>query len=121
MGTTAENVAKKYQLTRKDQQEFAISSHQKAYEAQQKGNFKDEITVINSCNKDGAIRPNTNQKILILSFNEETLKNKEILSKNDIKDIDYEESNTDSKGKKRNWIREFFTNLNPDPYGKRNQ
>ena len=64
---------------------------------------------------------NTNQKILILSFNEETLKNKEILSKNDIKDIDYEESITDSKGKKRNWIREFFTNLNPDPYGKRNQ
>tara|TARA_B100000029_G_scaffold359652_1_gene352495 strand:- start:42 stop:1169 length:1128 start_codon:yes stop_codon:yes gene_type:complete len=64
MGTTAENVAKKYQLTRKDQQEFAISSHQKAFEAQTKGNFKDEITVINGCDKDGAIRPNTNQEIL---------------------------------------------------------
>ena len=64
MGTTAENVAKKYQLTRKDQQEFAILSHQKAFEAQTKGNFKDEITVINGCDKDGAIRPNTNQEIL---------------------------------------------------------
>ena len=64
MGTTAENVAKKYQLTRKDQQEFAISSHQKAFEAQTKGNFKDEITVIDGCDKDGAIRPNTNQEIL---------------------------------------------------------
>ena len=64
---------------------------------------------------------NTNQKILILSFNQETLKNKEILSKNDIKNIEYEESITDSKGKKRNWLKEFFTNLNPDPYGKRNK
>ena len=64
MGTTAENVAKKYQLTRKDQQEFAISSHQKAYEAETKGNFKDEITIINGCDKDGGIRPNTNQEIL---------------------------------------------------------
>ena len=64
MGITAENVAKKYQLTRKDQQEFAILSHQKASEAQIKGNFKDEITTVNSCNTDGAIRPDTNQKIL---------------------------------------------------------
>jgi len=64
MGTTAENVAKKYQLTRKDQQEFAISSHKKAFEAESKGNFKDEITVINGCSRDGAIRPNTNQEIL---------------------------------------------------------
>ena len=62
---------------------------------------------------------NTDQKILILSFNEETLKNKEILSKNDIKNIDYEETITDSRGKKINWIKEFFTNLNPDPYGKK--
>ena len=64
MGTTAENVAKKYQLTRKDQQDFAILSHQKASEAEIKGNFKDEIVTINSCSKDGGIRPNTNQEIL---------------------------------------------------------
>ena len=64
MGTTAENVAKKYQLTRQDQQDFAISSHIKASEAELKGNFKNEITTINGCSKDGGIRPNTNQEIL---------------------------------------------------------
>ena len=64
MGTTAENVAKKYQLTRKIQQDFAISSHQKASEAETKGNFKNEITTINNCSKDGGIRPTTNQEIL---------------------------------------------------------
>ena len=64
MGTTAENVAKKYQLTRKIQQDFAITSHQKASEAESKGNFKNEITTINNCSKDGGIRPTTNQEIL---------------------------------------------------------
>ena len=39
MGITAENVAKQYSITRKEQQEFAISSHTKAFEAQSKGNF----------------------------------------------------------------------------------
>ena len=63
---------------------------------------------------------NTDQKILILSFNQNTLKNKEILSKNDINSIRHEETVTDSRGKKVNWIRNFFTNLNPDPYGKKN-
>ena len=62
---------------------------------------------------------NTDQKILILSFNQNTLKNKEILSKNDINSIKYEETITDSRGKKVSWIRQFFTNLNPDPYGKK--
>tara|TARA_B100000900_G_scaffold355676_1_gene325022 strand:+ start:400 stop:1524 length:1125 start_codon:yes stop_codon:yes gene_type:complete len=64
MGTTAENVAKKYSIDRKAQQEFAILSHQKAYKAQSLGKFKKEITVINKCNKDGGIRPNSNQEIL---------------------------------------------------------
>ena len=64
MGTTAENVANKYQLTRKNQQEFAISSHQKASEAESKGYFKNEITSISGCSKDGGIRPGTNQEIL---------------------------------------------------------
>ncbi len=64
MGVTAENVAKKYQLTRQSQQDFSISSHQKAFNAESKGNFKDEITKVNGCIKDGAIRPNTNQEIL---------------------------------------------------------
>ena len=62
---------------------------------------------------------NTDQKILILSFNQNTLKNKEILSKNDINNIQYEETITDSRGKKVTWIRQFFTNLNPNPYGRK--
>ena len=64
---------------------------------------------------------NTDQKILILSFNDTTLNNKEILSKESINNIQYEETVTDSRGKKVNWIKEFFSNLNPDPYGKNNQ
>jgi len=64
MGITAENVAKKYKLNRKEQQDFAISSHQKAMEAESKGNFKNEITIINGCSKDGGIRPKTNQETL---------------------------------------------------------
>ena len=63
---------------------------------------------------------NTDQKILILSFNQNTLKNKKLLSKSDINNIEYEETLTDSRGKKVNWIKEFFSNLNPDPYGKKN-
>ncbi len=64
MGITAENVAKKYQLTREVQQEFAISSHQKASEAETKGNFDNEITSINGCSKDEGIKPSTNQEVL---------------------------------------------------------
>ncbi len=64
MGITAENVAKKYNITRKEQQEFAIYSHQKASEAQSKGNFNNEITIIGNCSKDGNIRPNSNQETL---------------------------------------------------------
>ena len=64
MGITAENVAKKYNITRKEQQEFALSSHQKAFEAQSKGNFNNEITVIGNCSKDSNIRPNSNQETL---------------------------------------------------------
>ena len=64
MGITAENVAKKFNITRKEQQEFAINSHQKAYEAQNNGKFKNEIVKIGSCNSDGNIRPNSNQEKL---------------------------------------------------------
>ncbi len=64
MGITAENVAKKYDISRKDQQAFAILSHQKAYEAQTSGKFKNEIVTIGSCETDGNIRPKSNQETL---------------------------------------------------------
>jgi len=43
MGITAENVAKKYGITRKDQDEFSANSQHKAEAAQKSGRFKDEI------------------------------------------------------------------------------
>jgi len=43
MGVTAENVAKKWKITRKEQDDFALSSQIKAETAQKKGNFKNEI------------------------------------------------------------------------------
>ncbi len=64
MGVTAENVAKKYDISRKEQQEFAILSHQKAHEAQFSGKFKNEIVAIGSCETDGNIRPKSNQETL---------------------------------------------------------
>ena len=64
MGITAENVAKKYNISRKEQQVFAISSHQKAHQAQSNGYFKNEITTINNCSTDGNIRPNSNHEKL---------------------------------------------------------
>ena len=73
MGTTAENVAKKYNISRHEQQEFAISSHRKAHEAQTKGNFKNEIVSIGDCDTDGNIRPgSTMEKLdgLKLAFDE---------------------------------------------------
>lgn len=43
MGLTAERVAKKYNISREDQDKFAYESHQKAIKAQAEGKFKDEI------------------------------------------------------------------------------
>ena len=43
MGTTAENVAKQWQLTRDEQDNFAVASQNKAEAAQKAGKFKDEI------------------------------------------------------------------------------
>ena len=43
MGVTAENVASKWQITRKDQDDFALSSQLKFEKAQKDGKFKDEI------------------------------------------------------------------------------
>jgi len=68
MGLTAENVAKKFNISRKEQQDFAIQSHTKAFKAQSTNAFDEEITIIKNQDieiiKDGAIRPNTNQEIL---------------------------------------------------------
>jgi acetyl-CoA C-acetyltransferase len=46
MGTTAENVAEKYQITREQQDQFAAASQRKAGEAIKAGRFKDEIAPV---------------------------------------------------------------------------
>ncbi|MGE6674824.1 acetyl-CoA C-acetyltransferase [Bacillus pumilus] len=46
MGHTAEQVAQKYQVTRQDQDAFAVRSHQKAAKALQDGKFSDEIVSV---------------------------------------------------------------------------
>tara|TARA_Y100000590_G_scaffold140210_1_gene160766 strand:+ start:2411 stop:3592 length:1182 start_codon:yes stop_codon:yes gene_type:complete len=53
MGVTAENVAEKWQITRKDQDNFALSSQLKAEKAQKEEKFKDEIipTIFEGKNK----------------------------------------------------------------------
>ena len=53
MGNTGEVVAEKHQITRETQDDFAYNSHRKAYEAQQKGYFKDEIIPIEIPQKKG--------------------------------------------------------------------
>ena len=46
MGTTAENVAQKWQITREEQDAFALASQEKALAAIAAGRFKDEITPV---------------------------------------------------------------------------
>ena len=46
MGTTAENVAKEWQITREDQDKFAVASQNKAEAARKAGRFKDEIAAV---------------------------------------------------------------------------
>ena len=63
MGVTAENVAKKWNQTRIQHEQFALSSHHKAASAQTNGLFKNEIATIKNneiiITEDGCIRGNT--------------------------------------------------------------
>ena len=68
MGETAEKVARRYQITRDQQEAFAVSSQAKAAEAQGKGRFDDEIVAIKQngslIEKDGCLRPGTKMEDL---------------------------------------------------------
>ena len=68
MGITAENVARQYQITRDDQQEFAVKSHAKAAAAKEAGRLGGEIVPIKAnghmVEEDGCIRTGTNQQAL---------------------------------------------------------
>ncbi len=55
MGNTAENVARQWQITRGQQDEFAVASQNKAEAAQKAGRFKDEITPVTIKSRKGDI------------------------------------------------------------------
>ncbi len=78
MGETAENVARKWQITRDQQEDFAVASHQKASAAQSSGKFADEIIPIHTksgvVDQDGCIRAGTTKEALAglkLAFDQE--------------------------------------------------
>jgi acetyl-CoA acyltransferase len=66
MGQTAENVARKYQVTREQQEALAVESHTKATAAQREGRLKDEIVPVRTkdgtVEEDGCIRPDTTKE-----------------------------------------------------------
>ena len=55
MGQTAENVAQKWQITREQQDQFALASQQKASAAQKAGRFKDEIAPVTIKTRKGEV------------------------------------------------------------------
>ena len=55
MGNTAENVAKQYQITREQQDLFAVASQNKAEAAQKAGRFKDEIVAVTIKSRKGDV------------------------------------------------------------------
>jgi acetyl-CoA acyltransferase len=68
MGDTAENVATRWQISRSEQEAFAVRSHQKAAAAREAGKFADEIIAIETktgtVSSDGCIRPETTAETL---------------------------------------------------------
>jgi acetyl-CoA C-acetyltransferase len=61
MGTTAENVAKKWQITRQMQDEFAVKSQNKAEAAMKSGRFKDEIAPVTIKSRKGDVVVDTDE------------------------------------------------------------
>ena len=63
MGETAENVGREYQISREEQEVFAVASQQKAGDAQSQGRLADEIVPIevngSTIDADGCLRPTT--------------------------------------------------------------
>ncbi len=64
MGETAENVAQRYQVSRADQEAFAVESQRKAATARAEGRLADEIVPIGKVAEDGCIRTDTSAEKL---------------------------------------------------------
>ena len=57
MGQTAENIASRYQITREDQDRFAVGSQNRAEAAQKAGKFRDEIVPVTTYESISGLRP----------------------------------------------------------------
>ena len=68
MGVTAENLARKYQIPRADQEALTVRSHARAAEAWAAGRFADEVVAVDTKDgpvaTDGTVRPDTNAEAL---------------------------------------------------------
>jgi acetyl-CoA acetyltransferase family protein len=68
MGETAENVARKYNISRREQEEFSLESQRKTATAREEGKFKEEIVPIHTggqvISQDGCIRSGTTLEAL---------------------------------------------------------
>ena len=71
MGITAENLAKKYSISRDAQEEFSFHSHRKALNAQTKGHFDDELIQLQAddvvIKEDGCIRSTSVEQMSTLN------------------------------------------------------
>ena len=63
MGVTAENIARQYDISRREQDEFAANSQQKAEAAQKAGRFRDEIVPVDIVSKKATVRFETDEYI----------------------------------------------------------
>ena len=68
MGETAENLARKYQITREEQESLAVASHARAAAAWDDGKFSGEVIAVETddgtVERDGCIRPGTTAEVL---------------------------------------------------------
>lgn len=68
MGETAENVARRFDISRKTQEEFAVESHKRAAAARENGKLEEEIVAFpirdQKIERDGCIRPETTLDVL---------------------------------------------------------
>src|SRR6185295_16348304 len=64
MGETAERVAQKYEVSREDQDAFALRSHQRALAAQKSGRLAEEIIAVDGVTSDEGPRADTSMEAL---------------------------------------------------------
>jgi acetyl-CoA acyltransferase len=64
MGLTAENLQRRYGISREEQDAFALASHQKAIAAQESGKFDEELVPVGSFRKDEGPRADTSMEAL---------------------------------------------------------